>query len=155
MPRQELRPPANDALWQVGTVLHLLRALDQQLRAAAPDAASLAELSVLSRIAQGLELPSQVARALRMDPARVTHVVDRLVTIGALTRTIDPADRRCWRLSLTESGTTYLEEGRASIRAALEVLLVGLADDERAAFSAGLVGVRRVLDELPVSGPPS
>jgi DNA-binding MarR family transcriptional regulator len=135
-------------------MLHLLRALDQRLRGPEPDAASLAELSVLSRVAQGVELPSQVARALRMDPARVTHVVDRLVTLGALTRTIDPADRRCWRLGLTESGMTYLAEGKENIRAALEALLVGLTDDERAAFSAGMVGVRRVLDALPASSPP-
>ncbi|MGH2347621.1 MAG: MarR family winged helix-turn-helix transcriptional regulator [Chloroflexota bacterium] len=145
---QEPTPSSHDALWQVGTMLRLLRALDQQLRVTAPDAASLVELSVLSRIVHGIDLPSQVARALRMDPARVTHVVDRLVSIGALTRTIDPADRRCWRLGLTESGMAYLAEGKASMRAALEVLLAGLADDERAAFSAGLVGVRRVLDEL-------
>ncbi len=146
---QELRPLANDALWQVGAMLHLLRALDQQLRSVGPDAASLAEVSVLSRVAQGHELPSQVARALRMDPARVTHLVDRLVTIGALTRAVDPADRRRWRLGLTEIGLTYLEAGRESIRAALETLLAGLTEHERAAFSAGMVGVRRVLDELP------
>jgi DNA-binding MarR family transcriptional regulator len=147
MPRQGTSQPIPDALWQIGTLLRLLRALDQQLRATAPEAASLAELSVLSRIAQGLDLPSQVARALRMDPARVSHLVDRLVSIGTLTRTLDPLDRRCWRLGLTESGTAYLEEGRASLRVALETLLVGLTEDERAAFSAGLAGVRRVLDE--------
>lgn len=149
MAKQESTLPPHDALWQVGTMLRLLRALDQQLRATAPGGASLVELSVLSRIAQGSDLPSQVARTLRLDPARVTHVVDRLVTIGALTRTIDPADRRCWRLGLTESGTMYLEAGKTSLRGALEALLAGLADDERAAFGAGLVGVRRVLDELP------
>jgi DNA-binding MarR family transcriptional regulator len=155
MPVQELKLPAHDALWQVGAMLHLLRALDQQLRSVGPDAASLAEVSVLSRVAQGFELPSQVARALRMDPARVTHLVDRLVTLDALTRTVDPTDRRRWRLGLTDRGTIYLAEGKENIRAALETLLIGLTDDERAAFSAGLVGVRRVLDELPASSSPS
>jgi DNA-binding MarR family transcriptional regulator len=155
MPVQERKPLANDALWQVGAMLHLLRALDQQLRSAGPDAASLAEVSVLSRVAHGFELPSQVARALRMDPARVTHLVDRLVTLGALTRAIDPADRRRWRLGLTERGLAYLAEGKEHIRAALDTLLVGLTDDERASFSAGLVGVRRVLDELPASSSPA
>ena len=155
MPVQERKPLAYDALWQVGAMLHLLRALDQHLRSAGPDAASLAEVSVLSRVAQGFELPSQVARALRMDPALVTHLVDRLVTIGALTRTVDPTDRRRWRLGLTEIGQTYLDVGKESIRSVLETLLVGLTDDERAAFSAGLVGVRRVLDELPASSSPA
>ncbi|HVA91197.1 MAG TPA: MarR family transcriptional regulator [Chloroflexota bacterium] len=136
----------NDALRQVGTMLRLLRALDQELRLETPATLSLAELSVLSQVNQGTGLPSQVARALRMDPARVTHLVDRLVTADALTRTPDPTDRRCWRLALTSAGAQHLVDGRARIRDVLERLLDGLTADERAGLSAGLLGVRRLLD---------
>lgn len=143
---------AADALRQVGTLLRLVRALDQHLHVAAPDAASLAEMSVLSQVDHGVDLPSQVARALRMDPARVTHLVERLVTGGSITRTVDPEDRRCWRLRLTEAGKERLETDRGAVRAAMEALLAGLEVEERAALSTGLGAVRRVLDALPPNG---
>ena len=134
-----------DALWQVGAMLRLLRAVDQQLRVASPEALSLGELSVLSQVRQGRILPSQIARALGADPARVTHLVSRLVAADALTRTLDPADRRCWRLAITDHGVALLESGRVSMQTALESLLVCLTDEERSAMSVGLAGVRRVL----------
>ncbi|HXT37858.1 MAG TPA: MarR family transcriptional regulator [Chloroflexota bacterium] len=134
-----------DALWQVGAMLRLLRAVDQQLRAATPPALSLSELSVLSQVRQGRTLPSQIARALGADPARVTHLVSRLVAAGALTRTLDPSDRRCWRLGVTGHGEMLLDAGRDSMQAALKSLLACLTDEERTAMSVGLAGVRRVL----------
>ncbi|MGH2409250.1 MAG: MarR family winged helix-turn-helix transcriptional regulator [Chloroflexota bacterium] len=140
-----------DALWQVGAMLRLLRAVDQQIRVASPAALSLAELSVLSQVRQGQTLPSQIARALAIDPARVTHLVSRLVAAGALTRTLDPSDRRCWRLGVTDTGTALIESGRGSMQAALEYLLACLTEEERTALSAGLAGVRRVLAPETVS----
>ncbi|HEY8285651.1 MAG TPA: MarR family transcriptional regulator [Chloroflexota bacterium] len=140
-----------DALWQVGAMLRLLRAVDQQLRVASPEALSLAELSVLSQVRQGRTLPSRIARALGADPARVTHLVRGLVGAGALTRTLDPSDRRCWRLGVTRAGEALLETGRDSVQAALESILVLLTEEERAALSVGLAGVRRVLTPEAVS----
>ncbi|HVC82466.1 MAG TPA: MarR family transcriptional regulator [Chloroflexota bacterium] len=134
-----------DALWQVGAMLRLLRAVDQQLRIASPGALSLAELSMLSQVRQGRILPSQLARALGADPARVTHLVSRLVAAGALTRTLDPSDRRCWRLAVTDHGLALLDAGRDSMQTALESLLAHLTEEERSAMSVGLAGVRRVL----------
>lgn len=141
---------APDPLRQAGTLVLLVRAMDQQLRAAtSPDTLSLAELSVLGQVDRGVDLPSQVARALRMDPARVTHVVDRLVAHGSLTRAVDPEDRRRWRLRLTERGSQSLSDGRADMRAAMERLLDGLTPEEREGLEQGIAGVRRVLDALP------
>jgi DNA-binding MarR family transcriptional regulator len=139
--------PAADALRQAGTLVLLVRALDQQLRAGMePDALSLAELGVLGQVVRGVDLPSQVARALRLDRARVTHLVDRLVECGALTRSLDAQDRRCWRLQITEQGAHLLAEGRATVKAAMEALLGGLAEEERAGLTLGLTGARRLLD---------
>lgn len=146
---QEAMTITNDPLRQVGAMLRLLRILDQRIRSASPATGSLAELSVLGQVRQGMTLPSQVARALRMDPARVTHLVDSVVADGALTRTPDPEDRRCWRLSLTAAGETRLEAGKAGLRAALEPILASLAPEERAALGTGLLALRRVLDEEP------
>jgi len=89
-----------------------------------------------------------VARALRLDPARVTHITDRLVAQGYIERTVDEADRRRWRLRLTASGRTRLKAGQNHVVASIDHLLAGLSDDERAGFLRGLEGVRRVLDVL-------
>ncbi|MDQ2829920.1 MAG: MarR family winged helix-turn-helix transcriptional regulator [Chloroflexota bacterium] len=140
---------APDALRGAGTIVLLARTLDQQLRlSAAPDAPAFADLSVLRQIERGVDLPSQVARALRLDPARVTHITDRLVAQGYIERTVDDADRRRWRLRLTTSGCARLKAGQDHLAASMDHLLTGLSDDERAGFLRGLEGVRRVLDGL-------
>jgi len=140
---------APDALRGAGTIVLLARALDQQLRlSAGPDAPAFADLSVLRQIERGVDLPSQVARALRLDPARVTHITDRLVAQGYIERTVDDADRRRWRLRLTTSGCARLKAGQDHLAASMDHLLTGLSDDERTGFLRGLEGVRRVLDGL-------
>ena len=140
---------APDALRSAGTIVLLARTLDQQLRQSAEtDAPTFADLSVLRQIERGVDLPSQVARALRLDPARVTHVTDRLVAQGYIERTVDEADRRRWRLRLTTSGCARLKAGQNHLVASMDHLLAGLSDDERAGFLRGLEGVRRVLDGL-------
>jgi len=140
---------APDALHSAGTIVLLARTLDQQLRQSAEtDAPTFADLSVLRQIERGVDLPSQVARALRLDPARVTHVTDRLVAQGYIERTVDEADRRRWRLRFTTSGCARLKAGQNHLVASMDHLLAGLSDDERAGFLRGLEGVRRVLDGL-------
>ena len=135
-----------DALYYAGTLVRLVRALDQQLRAATgPDSLTTTELGVLGQIDHGVDLPSLLARTLRLDPARVTHVADRLVARGYIVRAVDPRDRRCWRLHLTPLGRQRLEEGRADVRAAMEALLGGLTEEERTGLLRGLEGVRRLV----------
>jgi DNA-binding MarR family transcriptional regulator len=146
MPAQPPVSTTPDALYYAGTLLRLVRALDQQLRAATgPDPLTTTELSVLGQIDRGVDLPSLLARTLRLDPARVTHVADRLVARGYIGRAVDARDRRCWRLHLTPLGRQRLEEGRADVRAAMESLLGGLTEEERAGLLRGLEGVRRLV----------
>lgn len=100
-----------DALRVSGALLLAVRTLEQKLRTVAgSDALSLTDIGVLVQIENGVDLPSQVARALRLDPARVTHVTDRLVEYGLIERGIDPRDRRCWRLNLTATDASDLRK---------------------------------------------
>jgi DNA-binding MarR family transcriptional regulator len=146
MPGQLPMSTTPDALYYAGTLVRLVRALDQQLRAATgPDSLTTTELGVLGQIDHGVDLPSLLARTLRLDPARVTHVADRLVARGYIVRAVDPRDRRCWRLRLTPLGQQRLEEGRADVRAAMEALLGGLTEEERTGLLRGLEGVRRLV----------
>jgi len=136
-----------DTLRQVGTLVLLVRVFDMQLRSTPHnDPLTMAELSVLGQVDRGIDLSSQLARALRLDPARVTHITDRLVTKGYLARRGDPEDRRRWRLALTEQGTERLIQGRSDTRSAMESLLEHLTDSERTGLLHGLAGMRRILD---------
>ena len=134
-----------DALRLAGTLLLLVRALDQRLRLSG-ETLALTDISVLHQIDRGVDLPSLVARALRLDPARVTQITDRLAAKGYLERTADQVDRRCWRLHLTEAGAQRLDEGRAALRTAMGTLLDGLSEEEQAGLVGGLEGARRALD---------
>ncbi len=107
-----------DALRGAGTLLLLVRALEQDLRTAGgSDPLNLTELGVLGQIERGANLPSLVARALQLDPARVTHISDRLVT-----------------------------QGRNAVQLAMETLLAQLAAPDRHALQQGLGAVRELLD---------
>lgn len=143
---------APDALRLVGALILLVRALEQRMRARScegGEALTLTELGLLGQIERGVDQPSLVARALRLDPARITHVTDRLAAQSYIARAVDPIDRRRWRLSLTEKGGQRLQEGRADLRAAMETLLDGLSPQERTGLTDGLEGVRRVLGTTP------
>ncbi len=102
---------------------------------------------VLSEIDRGTELSSAIARTTRLDPARVTRIVDRLVERGLVSRSTSPQDRRRAPLELGEQGRERLEKGRADIRAAMGTLLTGLSDDEQEAFALALGAIQRVLSQ--------
>ncbi len=139
-----------DALRLSGTLLLLLRALDGRARAIGQgDGLTVTDLGVLGRIERGVALPSKIARDLRLDPARVTHLTDRLVEHGYVERTVDPDDRRCWRLHLTIAGRERLVTGRGDVTEAMEELLVGLDADARAGLFEAMEQVRGTLDALP------
>src|SRR3954465_12831685 len=65
---------------------------------------SLRQLAVLYMIREGADFPSSLARRLRISPAVVTGLLDRLEQRGYVQRRMDPGDRRRQRLVLTERG---------------------------------------------------
>src|SRR5579884_4317941 len=144
----------SDTFRMTGTLLLLVRSLEHRLREHSPDDLALADLSVLRQIQRGRDLPSAVARALQLDPGRVSRIVDGLVGRGYISREQDAVDRRCWHLSLTEAGKARLDMGRDDIRATMNDLLSGLSKPDRQALEMGLEAVRRDL-ELPITTSPA
>lgn len=128
-----------------GTLLLLVRSLAHEFRQAEDDM-DLADLSVLRQIERGRDLPSAVARGLRIDPGRVSRIVDRLEKDGYVARRQDLDDRRCWHLHLTSEGEERLTRGKNEIRAAMSTLLQGLSDKELTALETGLESARRELE---------
>jgi DNA-binding MarR family transcriptional regulator len=128
-----------------GTLLLLVRSLAQEFREYEDDI-DLADISVLRQIERGRDLPSLVARGLRMDPGRVSRIVDRLEREGLIAREQDRADRRRWHLQLTEDGTRRLARGKEEIRLAMGAVLEGLSEEDLAALEDGLEVARRQIE---------
>lgn len=142
--------PSNeiDPLRAAGALIRLVRVLDQRLDACGrDDGLGLADLGVLAEIDRGTVLPSALARARHLDPARVTRIVERLVRLGLVSRQAGERDRRHLLLALTPEGQQRLEQGRVDLRAAMGDLLRGLTPEERTALAVALAGVQRVLGE--------
>lgn len=139
--------PIPDALPLGRTILALARTLEQRVRhLEGADGLTVTDLSVLSAIARGHDLPSLIARRLQLDPARVTRATDRLVSLDCILRENDPEDRRLCRLRITPTGEERLIRGRGEIVEALEELLYGLSPEELEGLNTGLEGVQRVLE---------
>jgi DNA-binding MarR family transcriptional regulator len=131
----------------VGTLALISRLLEQMLRRGEmEDQLSVLEISVLGQIDRGNELPSGVARALHIDPARVTRITDRLVALGYLDRQTDSADRRRCVLRLTPAGETRVAEGRTDLSRAMNSVLDGLRAEDRSALMHHLETVRQLID---------
>ncbi len=147
MPSMTPLSTRNDTLRLYGVLLRLVRVVEQRTHALAePGDVALPELGVLGQVERGVDAPSKIARALRLDPARVTHLTDRLVALGYIERLADESDRRRFRLRLTEAGAAWLRRGREHARRSMDTLLGALSDEEREGLLHGLDGVQRVLD---------
>jgi DNA-binding MarR family transcriptional regulator len=122
------------------------RALNVRLRET-PDGTglALAELNVLGGIEKRHDLSTTLVRTLLLDAPRVSRIVDGFVASGYITRETDQDDRRRCRLRLTPSGIEVLARGRMELALAMEDMLRGLTDEERAGLERAVPGMRRVL----------
>jgi MarR family transcriptional regulator, organic hydroperoxide resistance regulator len=69
-------------------------------------------------------------------PTTLTGVLDRLESRGYLTRELDPADRRSFRLPLTETGQAVAARVRAAVTELERDALAGLSATQIAGFHA-------------------
>lgn len=103
-------------------------------------------LTALRRVGSPYTLiPSELSDMLMMSRAGMTNRLDRLEAAGLVERTLDPADRRSFRISLTESGLKLVDEAMTEHAANLHRLAKGLSEEELTALSDGL---RKLLTSL-------
>jgi DNA-binding MarR family transcriptional regulator len=128
----------------IDAILDLDSALQQVMRNSWPEAWLQINLPLGSTRAllaiEGREArtPGKVAEALGVSRTTVTGLLDRLESEGLLTRTIDPADRRCFVLQLTHKATELIAQIEGHRRARLEEALSGMAPAELQALRVGL-----------------
>jgi DNA-binding MarR family transcriptional regulator len=89
--------------------------------------------------------PGRVAEVLGVSRTTVTGLLDRLEAEGLLTRAIDPDDRRCFVLTLTQRGRELINQIYGNRRALIEKALAALSKDDLQALSRGMAALASVM----------
>lgn len=134
---------------QSSVLLALQRAAHRTVHALATTLAELdltpSELNTLANLADGR--PRNV-RALGEDTGTrattLTGVLDRLERRGYLTRELDPADRRSFRVILTDQGRTIAAQVRDAVADLERAALAGVPGQQLAGFHAVVTALQEV-----------
>lgn len=114
----------------VGDVSRLLRrAFDVRARGIGVTRTQWRMLTTLSRnegVNQG-----RLAELLDVEPITLCRMVDRLSDAGLVERRPDPADRRAWRIFLSDRSRPILDELRSLGNGLLDQALAGFSPSER------------------------
>ena len=93
---------------------------------------------------QGLN-QAALAEILELDVVTLGRHIDRLERDGWLERRRDPADRRAWRIFLSEAARPTLERMERLAAETQTAALAGLSDEERERFIDMLVRVKATM----------
>jgi DNA-binding MarR family transcriptional regulator len=118
----------------------LRRAFDARMRAlgvTGPQARLLLVLGLHEGQNQGF-----YAEQLDVEAITLCRMLDRMEEAGLIERRRDPADRRAWRVHLTEAGQALLPELREGVAPMVETMLSGLDGAERERFGEMLEQIR-------------
>jgi len=125
------------------SVLRLARRLRQQADADV----SASQLSALASLASAGALTlGELSAAERVKPPTMTRIVASLEELGLVTRTVDPADRRCARVCVSDAGRRFIERSRHRKDAYLAARLGALDPTDRAALAGAVDALERLLD---------
>src|SRR6516225_6206847 len=90
-----------------------------------------------------------LAEQLEIEPITVSRLVDRMESAKLVERRPDPADRRAYRLFLTDSARPLVADFRAVAHECLAAALVGVSESEIEAVVDVLTRVRANLVARP------
>lgn len=116
---------------KVGTVLSqvarlMRRSFDERARAIGVTRPQWQVLSVLHRM-EGIN-QGGLAEVLEVEPITAGRMIDRMQDGGLVERRADPADRRAWRLHLTERGNELLQQLQPLAEETADLALEGVAE---------------------------
>lgn len=83
-----------------------------------------------------------LAELLEVEPITLGRMIDRLQDASLVERRPDPADRRAWRLYLTDKGQMLLDQLRPFALETYDIALEGIDEPERVALMAALGRMR-------------
>jgi MarR family transcriptional regulator, lower aerobic nicotinate degradation pathway regulator len=118
---------------QIGYVLRRVTQRHLSIFAAAIPEVTTTQFAVLARLCEvGSLSQNHLGRLTAMDAATIKGVVDRLVRLGYVATTADPADRRRLTVTLTETGTALFSRHiDTALRASAETVAPLTAEEAR------------------------
>ena len=116
------------------------RRFDERARATGATGPQWRTLKILER-REGLN-QGQLAELLEVEPITACRMIDRLEEAGLVERRRDPADRRAWRIFLTEKARPVLADLRTVGVGMIEDALQGLSPRQRDEFIGSLNAIR-------------
>jgi DNA-binding MarR family transcriptional regulator len=132
-------PPISDDL--VGNVLDFILLLSERLRETSHTfelscKMSPQELLVLSILAKHgpLMVKDVASRLTGVSPSTLTRILDRLETGNMIVRTLNPMDRRSFRISLTDQGDLLVNQYHRALESLARTILDPLTPAERMIF---------------------
>ena len=97
---------------------------------------------------EGTLHPAKIGDRLLIAKAQMTHLIDKLVELGFVTREMDAIDRRTINLTLTGKGEKVLEEQDYLVINAVRDNMASLSDVELEALTNSLRSLRDTLFKL-------
>ena len=136
----------------VSDVARLMRRrFDERARKSGATGPQWRTLKILERH-EGLN-QGQIAELLEVEPITCCRMIDRLEEAGLVERRRDPADRRAWRIYLTDKARPVLAELHDIAGAMLEAALNGLDPAQRDVLIASLNVVRSNMTQTAETKP--
>ncbi|MCX8476697.1 MAG: MarR family transcriptional regulator [Sphingomonas sp.] len=132
--------PENIGFLLADVARSMRRRFDERARKSGATGTQWRTLKILERH-EGLN-QGQIAELLEVEPITCCRMIDRLEEAGLVERRRDPADRRAWRIFLTDKARPVLAELRDIADAMIETALQGLSAAERDALIASLNVIR-------------
>ncbi len=117
----------------------LRRAFDDRVRALEVTGPQAKLLLILNR-SEG-ENQGYYADELEVEPITLCRMIDRMEDSGLIERRRDPADRRAWRVHLTERSRPMVARLRVLIDGLVEDMVAGVTADDRETFSRVLMAI--------------
>jgi len=121
------------------------RRFDERARSSGASVTQWRVLKILERM-PGIN-QNQIAELLEVEPITSSRMIDRLEESGFVERRRDPADRRAWRIHLTDKAGPVLAELHELAGEMIEDALEGLNQAERDALVAALNLIRSNLTQ--------
>jgi DNA-binding MarR family transcriptional regulator len=135
----------------LGRIAILARALEPRTeRVFAANGLRQGEFDVLSALRRSgppyTLIPSELSAMLMMSRAGMTNRLDRLESAGYVERTLDPSDRRSFRITLTDKGREAIDRTMTTHATNLHHLTAGLTPEEQTTLAKTL---QKLLTTLP------
>lgn len=127
----------------------LRRRFDERARASGASVAQWRVLKILER-REGLN-QGQLAELLEVEPITCCRMIDRLEEAAFVERRRDPADRRAWRIYLTDKSRPVLADLHSLAGELIEESLQGLNPRQRDELVASLNAIRANLSPVQES----